>query len=128
MARQKLGMDTDLQTLPIPLLQFHPKRSHLVIIWFKWYQRDYASSHLAILCRHMKKKQRLVEEKANRRNHGTVNCCLAHSLGHHRVNHGCLHQETKKQGTLYYTNLSSVSSLRSGKKCGTGVAGGEKSD
>ena len=128
MAHQKLGMDTDLQTLPIPLLQFHPKRSHLVIIWFKWYQRDYASSHLAILCRHMKKKQRLVEEKANRRNHGTVNCCLAHSLGHHRVNHGCLHQETKKQGTLYYTNLSSVSSLSSGNKCGTGVAGGEKSD
>ena len=54
MAHQKLGMDTDLQTLPIPLLQFHPKQSHLVTIWFKWYQRDYASSHLAILWRRSK--------------------------------------------------------------------------
>ena len=120
-------MDTDLQTLPIPLLQFHPKRSHLVIIWFKWYQRDYASSHLAILCRHMKKKQRFVEEKANRRNHGAVNRCLVHSLGHHRVTRLSSPGDEETRDTVN-TNLSSVSSLSSGKKCGTGVAGGEKSD
>ena len=29
MAHQKLGMDTDLQTLPIPLLQFHPQTKSL---------------------------------------------------------------------------------------------------
>ena len=29
MAHQKLGMDTDLQTLPIPLLQFHPQAKSL---------------------------------------------------------------------------------------------------
>ena len=134
MAHQKLGMDTDLQTLPIPLLQFHPQAKslghHLV---------QMVPARLCLLTSGHSMPSHEEEAKTCWRKSQPAkprHCQLLSgsltgspagqprlsSPGDEETRDTVLHQSVVGEQFEQWKKICS------GNKCGTGVAGGEKSD